>query len=61
MEMGEYGQKVIITKGRLRGETGVTEGGRTSANYESMIYVRRDNPKARNKIVQVIKHWLKFI
>ena len=54
-----YGQKVTITKGRLKGETGTTEGYRVSANYETMLWVRRDNPKAMDRVIQITTRWLK--
>lgn len=54
-----YGQKVTITTGQLKGETGITEGSRISANYEGMMYVRRDNPKARDRVIQITTRWLK--
>ena len=49
------GQHVIVTHGRYKGETGITEGSRVSSNYETMIYVRRDKKKVRDQVRQFPK------
>ncbi len=53
--------KVVITKGRLKHETGTAIGERVDANYNHMVHVKRDNPKARDKCVQIPSSWLKTI
>ena len=39
--------KVVVTKGRLKGETG-TVIGFSDLNMEHVVIVRRDNQRARN-------------
>ncbi|MCK5607682.1 hypothetical protein KAR91_37705 [Candidatus Pacearchaeota archaeon] len=53
--------KVVITKGRLKHETGTAIGERTDANWNHMIQVNRDNPKARDRCVQIPRSWLEAI
>ena len=40
--------RVVVIKGRLKGETG-TVIGETSLNMDHRVIVRRDNPRARDK------------
>ncbi len=53
--------KVVITKGRLKNETGTAIGERTDANWNHMIHVTRDNPRARDKCVQLPCSWLEAL
>ena len=46
----KIGNKVIIAKGRLRGEI-ATIIGTTDLNMEHRLIVRRHNPRARDKIM----------
>ena len=46
----KIGNKVIIAKGRLRGEM-ATIIGTTDLNMEHRLIVRRHNPRARDKIM----------
>ena len=49
--------KVSIIKGRLTGETGMVIG-TSDLNYDHVIIVRRDNPRARNTIMGFKRHEL---
>ena len=50
--------RVKIIKGRLKGETAVAESKRTDANWNTMIHIRRDNPEARVRCVQIDADYL---
>ncbi len=58
--MLEKGSKVIVTHGRLKGETGIFESSRVSANYETMYWIKRDKENARHRFVQVESRWIKL-
>ena len=45
------GTRVRITKGRMKTEIGTVIGTTTNANWEFLIAVRRDNPKAREPVM----------
>jgi len=46
----KYGRRIVICKGRLRGEKGKMIG-ETNLNMEYRIIVLRDNPRIRDKIM----------
>lgn len=56
--MLKIGDKIIISKGRLKGERGRVEG-TTNLNMDYRLIVRRDNKKARDKCLAFRPHELR--